>query len=117
MAQTALTPIVPITAIGSVTAGALALPFTAADNVNGNSWGLGGRDLLLIYNSDAAAQTVTITSTPDTLGRTSDIAAYSIPAGAFAAIYVTSKLGWVQSDGTIHLTASTATVKFAVVRC
>lgn len=118
MPQTLLTPITPLGPYpGPVSAGQLAVAFQAADAVNGNSWNFGSRDLLIIFNSDTVAQTVTISSVADTFGRSQDITTYSLAAGTFAAFYITSSVGWKQSDNTVHLAASAATIKYGVFRC
>lgn len=111
---TAQTPLGPYP--GTVSAGQLAFTFAAADNVNGNSFAYTGHEVLLIQNTDAAAQTVTISSVADQFGRTQDVTAYSIPASGFAVFnFRGGGTGWKQNDGTVHFTASTATIKFAVL--
>jgi hypothetical protein len=118
MAQTALTPITPKGPYpGTVSAGDLAIAFTASDVANGNKWAFSGRDILLVQNSNAGAQTFTISSTADERGRKADIATYSVPAGGFAAFFISSATGWTQADGTILLATSHANIQFAVVRC
>ena len=99
-----------------VSAGSLDFVFTAADNVNGNSFVSTGRELLLVENTDAGAQTFTVTSVADSLLRTGDVGPYSMASGANALFVVAAQPGWKQTDGTVHVTASAATVKFAVVR-
>lgn len=111
---TAQTPLGPYP--GAVSAGQLALTFTAADNVNGNSFALTGHEILIVDNTDVGAQTVTITSVADSRGRTQDVTAYSMAAGTFAAFsFRGGTEGWKQSDGTVHITASAAAVKFAII--
>jgi hypothetical protein len=101
---------------GTVGAGALAITFTAADVSNGNSFPITGREVLLIWNSDSIAHTVTLTSVTDLRGRSGDVTAYSVAATSYAAFNFRAGLeGWRQSDGTIHFSASDATVKFAVL--
>ncbi len=90
--------------------------FTAADAVNGNSFASTGRELLLVQNSGATPYTVTVSSVADGLKRTGDIAAYSVGAGLTSMLGPFSQPGWQQSDGTVHVTASNAAVKLAVVR-
>ena len=111
---TAQTPTGPFP--GTVSAGQLALTFSAADNVNGNAFALTGHEILIVDNTDAAAQTITITSVPDQYNRSQDVTAYSLPAGTFAAFsFRGATSGWKQTDGTVHFTASAATIKFAVI--
>lgn len=113
MARTAL----PITSLpANYAASPQALAWTAADNVNGNSIVLTGREILLVQNTDAASQTVTINSAADAYGRTGDITAFAMAAGSFYAFQKFPTSGWEQTDGTLHLTASAATVKFVVLR-
>lgn len=99
-----------------LTAGSAALPFQAADTVNLNNCVSTGRELLIVQSTDAGAQTVTINSAPDERGRTGDITAYSIPAGAFAVFGPFPTPGWKQSDGTLWFQASAVTLKFAVIQ-
>lgn len=103
---------------GSVSAGALALTFTAADTTNNNEFALSGHEVLVAQNTDAADQTITLHSTADSRGRTADIATYSIPAGAFAFFsFLAGTEGWIESDGNCYIDASSANVKFAVLYC
>jgi len=102
---------------GTVNAGDLAITFTAADIVNLNSFAASGNEVLLVQNTDAAQQTITLTTKPDGYGRSADISTYAIPASGFAAFnFHNANNGWIQSDGNIYFQASTATVKFAVLR-
>lgn len=119
MARTAL-PIVSV--VGSyptlpLGVGAAAFVFTAADNVNGNSFVATGREILLVQNSDSVAQTITIHSAVDSpYNRSGDITTYSLAAGTFAGPFGPFLLpGWLQSDGTVWLDTSAATIKFCVV--
>jgi hypothetical protein len=103
----------PATAPG---AGSLALTFTAADVSNGNSFTMTGHEVVIVYNSDASPHTVTFTSVADQRGRSGDITAYSVAATTFAWFnFRAGSEGWQQTDGTMHLTASDTTVKFAIL--
>ena len=105
MAQTALT-------VQDVKA-----PF--ADVTNGNSFQCTGRELLIAQNSDPInPYTFGVTSVDDEKGRAEDIATYSLAAGEYAAVGVglTNAKGWKQTSGLIHLVASNAAIKFAVLR-
>lgn len=116
-APTALTvQPVPGPYVVSPAALALALTFAACDATNGNSFAATGKEELLLHNTDSSAATVTISSVPDALGRSSDIAAYSIPAAGFAMYSFSQLPGWQQVDGTIKFTASSALVFAAVLR-
>lgn len=88
---------------------------TAADVTNKNQFPLTGREIVIIQNTDTVARTVTITSTPDPQGRTRDISAVSIAAGAIAVVGPFGLPGWIQTDGMLYLEASAATVKFGVI--
>lgn len=99
----------------AVQAGDLAVPF-ASDVANGNQFAANGTEFLLVQNTDAAAHTFTVTSVADHLGRTADIATYSVPANSSAAIQMSTIEGWRQSDGNIYLSSSHASLTFAVAR-
>lgn len=99
-----------------VGATALDYVYTAADATNGNSFLATGHELLLVQNSGASPYTFTVTSVADTVQRTGDIGPYTVGAGLFSAYLVSAQLGWKQSDGTVHLSASNVAIKFAVVR-
>lgn len=112
MARTNLTK---TTAPGSYAAAGVALTMAAADVANMNQFTANGNDLVIAHNTGASPYTVTITSAPDPYGRTKDIAAESIAAGAIR-IYGPFKLpGWIQSDGKFYLQASNAAVQFGIV--
>jgi hypothetical protein len=100
-----------------VNAGDLALPFTAADTVNLNQFAATGTEVLLVNNTDVGSQTITLTSRPDAFGRSADITTYSMPTGTFAWFnFRNANNGWIQADGNIYFQASSANVKFAVLR-
>lgn len=98
--------------------GALGLNYvyTAADVANGNSFGCTGHEVVVAQNTDSGSHTVTISSAPDAYGRSGDITSYALAAGLFAVLPFFTVAGWRQSDGTIHIQANDATVKFAVLR-
>lgn len=115
------TPLTPVTPIGGyptlpLTALSAALTFVASDNVNGNSFVLTGRELLLLWNTTGGALTVTISSSNDPQKRTGDISAYSVPANAWAMFGPLPIVGWAQSDGTLLFTTSDAGLEAAVLR-
>jgi hypothetical protein len=118
MAQTPITPIVPLGPYltGQPSALALALALVAADASMGNSFPLTGREILIVQNTDSAAHTFTLSSVPDALGRSEDVTAYSIPANAFAVFSFRGGIaGWKQTDGTVHMTVSSALLFVAVL--
>lgn len=92
-----------------------AVTMTAADVTNKNQVLLTGREIVLIQNTDTVARTVTITSTPDPQGRSGDITAASVAAGAIAVVGPFGLPGWIQPDGYLYLEASNAAVKFGVI--
>lgn len=99
------------------TAGTLTLsqtaPGTAGDGV---SCPADGKTLLVAHNTNAGAQTVTISSVADRNGRTGDITAYSIAAGRVATFGPFGREGWAQADGKVYAAGSHTDVKFAAVR-
>jgi hypothetical protein len=99
-----------------ITAGSLTITFTACDNVNGNSFTATGREILVVDNTGGSSGTFTVTSVADALNRLdTSLTAYSVAAAGFAAVQMKNLTGWQQS-GTINLTCSAATMKFAVIQ-
>jgi len=114
---TALSTTVLIQNNVAVTAGQLAITFTACDATNGNSYTATGREVLLVYNSGGSTYTFTISSVPDNLGRSdTSLTTYSVTTLTYAAIQMKYLPGWLQSGGTINLTCSNAAVKYAVLQ-
>ncbi len=114
---TSVTPQGPFAALPLVASSADIAP--VAQSVAGDGWaisGNNGRQLLLVQNTDAGAQTVTITSVARN-GRTGDITTYSLAAGEFAIFGGFDRAGFNQSDGTVQVEASDAAVKCAVISC
>ena len=103
---------IPLTALTVVT-------FTAADTVNKEQIVLTGQDILLIWNSDVASHTYTITAVPDTMGRTdtgAGLVAVTLAAGAFHCC-IPSFEGFAQA-GTprnLFLEANHVGIKYAVI--
>ena len=117
MARTVLTTVTPVGPYVSlpISANSADFTFTAADNAAGNEFTATGKQILLVQNTDAGAQTFTISSVADALKRTGDVGPYSMAAGEFAAFLLTDQVGYHQSDGNIYLDASAATIKFCVL--
>lgn len=90
--------------------------YTAANTTDKNSVTITGNEIVLATNTDTGAHTVTINSAPDPKGRTKDTTAESIAAGATHVYQRFPQTGYRQTDGTLHLEASHATVKFAVLK-
>jgi hypothetical protein len=113
---TALTPVTLKQNNYAVVAGDLTVNLVACDNANGNSFIATGQEILLVYNSDSAAHTFTVSSVPDNLGRSdTSLTAYSVAATSYAAIQMKSTAGWV-SGGIDTLACNSNLIKFAVVR-
>ncbi len=103
-------------ALGPYATTGLALPFEAMDNVNNNHFVSSGKELVIVRNDDAGAQTVTVTSVGGVEGRTGDITAFSIPIGDYAIFGPFPVHGWRDASGNIVLTPSTATLFVAVIK-
>lgn len=107
----------PIDAPGSYPTAGVALTQTAADASNLEEVKMTGRELLIAWNPDVAPHTVTIDSVANQQGRTKDVTADSIAAGA-THIYgpFTERRGWAQGDGTLNFEADDALIEFSVIR-
>lgn len=114
MARTALTK----TAVPSPYGGAgVAVTMTAADTTNKNKFPLTGREIVIAQNTGASSRTVTITSVDDRYGRSEDIAAEAIAAGAIRVYGPGLAIeGWQQADGSLYLEANHAEVKFGILQ-
>jgi hypothetical protein len=117
MVETLLTPQILKGPFDIVTAGDLNITFESADNINGNRFISTGREIVLMHNSGASVELVTLISTPDLFNRIRDIA-YSIPAGGFAVFTggLTNAAGWKWTDGSVVMSTPSAAIKFAVLR-
>jgi len=113
MARTVLTPSV---APGAYPSAGVAVTEAAADVVNFNSFVSTGKELLVARNTDTNPHTVTINSVADDKGRTGDITAESIAAGAIRIYGPFAKSYWAQSGGSINCQASDVTVKLSVIQ-
>jgi hypothetical protein len=103
------------TAPGNAAAAGAAVTLTACDTVNFNQFTPGGNDLIVAQNTGGAPYTVTVTSSPDELGRLGTISAESIAAGEVRIYGPLKNLGWIQADGKVYLQASNVAVKFGVI--
>jgi hypothetical protein len=99
---------------GIVAPGGLDKLFTAADTVNGNAFLSSGRDLLIVYNSGGSSYTFTIASAPDPDGRFADVT-YTVGAGVYSFVDITSASVYVQSTQLVLLAASNVAIQFLVV--
>ncbi len=120
MARLALTPKSLPAKYPALPIAANALDFTwteaGADFADGFSFPLTGKEILLVRNDNAGAQTVTISSVADEYGRTGDITTYSVGIGEYAVFPQFQLAGWKQSDGKLYGAASAADVSLAVLR-
>ncbi len=87
----------------------------AADVGNMNQVTASGNDLIIVYNANGGAQTLTVSSVADLHNRTGDITTYSIGAGEYAVFGPFKSAGWMQSDGKIYLAGSHSDLKIGVV--
>jgi len=100
----------------SVQAGDFALPTEASDPALGNAVKCTGKEILVMRNTDAGAQTVTIDARPDAYGRDGTITDYSIPAGETHLSDILTEEAFEQDDGMIHINASDALLELGVIR-
>jgi len=114
MARTVLT----VTNVPSPYAGAsAAVTMSAGDTANKTSVRRTGREIVIDPDPGGSSRTVTITSVDDRYGRSEDIAAESIAAGAIQVYGPGLALeGWQQTDGSLYLEANHAEVKFGILR-
>jgi|SRR3990170_3373538 len=117
MPTTAITVITTLGAYGSYAANAADFTWTVADVANGNHYVSDGTEVVLVNNTHATlAKNVTVTSQPDTFGRTGHIASYSLGVGEFGVFGPFAALGWRNTQGQVLLSADDAAVKFAIIR-
>lgn len=112
MAETLLTA---TTAPGKFSQTGTVLTMNAGDVGNGN-YAAGATDILVVvHNTDAGSQTITITSSAHPMtGRTGDVSAQSLAAGEYR-VFRLGNLGWANSNRQIIFAASSANVKIGVV--
>lgn len=109
--------ITPVAVTGKWPTALAALTFTAADTSNKEQMILTGREILIIFNSDASPHTVTIDSVTDpTTNRTGSLTTVSVAAGAYKMIGPLAPDGWRNSSGYLTFEASDATVKYAAIQ-
>jgi len=95
----------------------LAFVASGADYVEGFSFPLTGRELLIIRNDNVAAKTVTIDSLASKrTNREGDITAYSIGIGEYVALGPFSKDGWQQVNGDLHGEVNAADLMLLVLK-
>lgn len=103
------------TAPGAYATAGAAITMTAADTVNKEQFVSTGKELVIAQNTGGSPYTVTINSVADEYGRTGDVTAYSVAAGAIAVFGPFPVHGWRQSDDKIYLEANNTAVKFGVI--
>ena len=104
----------PQTAV--VAAGAQDLSFEASDSANGNEVTCTGDELVIVENTDASPQTVTLTTKTDEYGRAGSITAYSLAAGDIAIFGPFPLDAWRQTDDQLYIDTSDDLVHIALVR-
>lgn len=107
------------TATGFPTAG-VSVTMTAEDVSNHSAFVNTGKELVVVHNTHAATPyTFTVTGTADQHGfvQSTVLVAEAIVAQAIKIVGPFSKQlpGWTQTDGTVQLDASNASVKFGVI--
>ena len=99
-----------------ITAGSLAITFSACSTASGNSFTATGREVLLVFNSGGSAYTFTVTSVADSLNRLdTSLTTYSVASSTYAAVEMKNLTGWQQS-GAINLACSNAAIEYAVIQ-
>lgn len=119
MAVATLTPIaVPASNVNPPAA--VEVVFTASNQTGGgNRFISTGREVVIVrnVNSGSTARTVTVTSRDDPYGRSEDLTAASVAAGAYRVLPFFKMEGWRDSStGYITLTGSHAELEIAVLR-
>jgi hypothetical protein len=113
----------------------LNLVFTPADVVNGNYFvadpfsyqstspgvapqGSIGGDVLLVWNNTGGSVAFTLTSQPDSAGRSADgsLAPYQIAANTIAAFKFSDFEGWEDNSGFVYIQCAVAGVSFAILQ-
>ena len=116
MARTLVAKTTLLGAYGTYTAGAADVVLAGADLANKNYVVLEEGDIVIAYNTNVGAQTVTIDSVANEQGRTGDITAYSLAAGDIAVFGPFRFEGWRNATtGFLDLEASHAEVLLGVI--
>ena len=101
---------------GTVSANDLDITWAAGDDANENEFTCTGKDLILVRNDDAGAQTFSLLSVEDKKKRKGDVTNYSVGAGEYAGFWVGSLVGWDQGAGKFHIDVSSNNLMFAILR-
>lgn len=87
-----------------------------ADFADGAGFTLTGKEIVLVHNLNAGAQTVTFDSVIDEQGRSGPITAYSVGISEYAMFGPFQNTGWRQADGKLYFATTATDVAFAVIR-
>jgi hypothetical protein len=100
----------------TVVADSADLVWTDSDSGDGMQFTASGKDILLVRNDEVSAQTVTITTADDDIGRSGEVDAYSVGAGEIAVFGMFNTQHWRQTDGMVYVDMSDDGVQIIVVR-
>jgi hypothetical protein len=112
---------------------ALGVTFTPSDTVNGNYFVADpvtpapqgyssalttGGDILLVQNTNAGTAAFTLTSQPDSAGRSADgsLAPYQLPANSISAFKFSDFNGWADGSGFVYIQCLATGVSFAILQ-
>lgn len=105
----------PTDAPGDLAYAGTALATVAADQVDGNQTPFSEDIVIVAHNTGASPSTVTITSAPDSRGRTKHITNEAIAAGQIRVYGPFRRDGWV-NEGHLWFQGGAAEVEFGVLR-
>src|SRR5574342_321497 len=116
-------PVIPVQTMkapfDTISANNLDIVWTASTPA-GDTFAVGGRDILLAYNSDGVnPYTFTVVSEVDENNRTGNLGPYTLQAGevAYIPVGLTNKLGWKNaSTQLITLQSNNAAIKYGFLR-
>jgi hypothetical protein len=99
-----------------ISAGGADLEFTAnTDPTDRSTPIVENKTVVLAYNTDTSAHTITINSAPDTFNREGDITAYSVAAGKVACFGPFKAAGWANA-GVLEIDVSDPKLEVAVIQ-
>ncbi len=114
MTRVALTPIVLARAFDATPC--TTLSWTAADTSDFNRFRLSGQELLLVRNvHGVTTYSYTLHTVADPFGRTRDMTAHNILAGAVHCLARLPITGFRQSDGYVWISGNNSNIQFAVL--
>ena len=115
MARTLVAKTTLLGAYGAYAAGAADVVLAGADLANKNYVDMEEGYIVIAYNTNVGAQTVTINSVANEQGRTGNITDYSLASGDIAVFGPFRFEGWRQDTGWLRLEASHAEVLLGVI--